>query len=61
MPGTGGIFAITLHDVVVWKRKRDGGFPDAAQLKRLVRDVIAPERSLGHGDRPRSGAGEADG
>ena len=51
VPGTGGIFEITLGDVTLWERKRDGGFPDAAELKRRVRDRLWPERDLGHLDR----------
>ena len=51
VPGTGGIFTISCNDVLIWDRKRDGGFPDAAKLKQLVRDVIDPERDLGHADR----------
>lgn len=51
VPGTGGIFTITCGETLIWDRKRDGGFPDAARLKQLVRDVIAPERDLGHADR----------
>ncbi|MCT8988971.1 SelT/SelW/SelH family protein [Chelativorans sp. SCAU2101] len=47
-PGTGGIFEVVCDGEVVWERKRDGGFPDAAELKRRVRDVVAPERRLGH-------------
>jgi selenoprotein W-related protein len=50
-PGTGGVFTITCNDQSIWDRKRDGGFPDAAKLKQLVRDVIDPERDLGHADR----------
>ena len=33
VPGTGGIFTITCNDQLIWDRKRDGGFPDAAKLK----------------------------
>ena len=51
IPGTGGIFEIEIDGVLVWERKRDGGFPDVKQLKQLVRDHIDPERSLGHIDR----------
>ena len=51
VPGTGGIFTISCNDVLVWDRKRDGGFPEAAKLKQLVRDVIDPDRDLGHSDR----------
>lgn len=50
IPGTGGIFEIGLDDEMIWERKRDGGFPDSRELKRLVRDRIDPERSLGHVD-----------
>jgi selenoprotein W-related protein len=51
VPGTGGVFTVVIDDEVVWDRKRDGGFPDLAPLKRLVRDRVAPGRSLGHTDR----------
>lgn len=55
-PGTGGIFEIRIDGELVWERKRDGGFPDARQLKQLVRDRIDPGRDLGHVDRPRGPA-----
>jgi selenoprotein W-related protein len=51
VPGTGGIFTIAVNDGLIWDRKRDGGFPDAAKLKQLVRDLIDPGRDLGHVDR----------
>ena len=51
VPGTGGVFTIACEGEPVWDRKADGGFPDAAQLKQLVRDRIAPGRDLGHSDR----------
>jgi selenoprotein W-related protein len=51
IPGTGGIFEIHLGDVLIWERKRDGGFPDIRVLKQIVRDHIDPERDLGHVDR----------
>jgi selenoprotein W-related protein len=50
-PGTGGVFRVRVDDEVVWDRKADGGFPDLGPLKRLVRDRVAPGRSLGHTDR----------
>lgn len=50
VPGTGGIFVITCDGTVIWERKADGGFPDAAALKRRVRDRIDPARDLGHSD-----------
>lgn len=53
IPGTGGVYEIALDGEVIWERRRDGGFPGAAEIKRRLRDRIAPERGLGHADRPR--------
>lgn len=53
LPGSGGIFAIYLNEQLLWERKRDGGFPDAATLKQRLRDVLDPGRALGHIDRAR--------
>ena len=52
VPGTGGVFHISCDEVQIWERKQDGGFPDAAEPKRRVRDVCFPEKSLGHVDKP---------
>lgn len=49
-PGTGGVFEIVCNGETIWERKRDGGFPDAAELKRRVRDRIDPKRDLGHAE-----------
>lgn len=57
VPGTGGVFRVTVLDGAsggereVWDRRARGGFPDVVELKRLVRDEVAPERPLGHADR----------
>ncbi|MCL6270926.1 SelT/SelW/SelH family protein [Sansalvadorimonas sp. 2012CJ34-2] len=51
VPGSGGVFRITVNGDEIWERKADGGFPDIRELKRRVRDRIDPERSLGHIDR----------
>ena len=53
-PGTGGIYNITANDQTVWDRKEEGGFPEITVLKKRIRDVIAPERNLGHIDRKKS-------
>lgn len=50
-PGrTGGVFDILLDDQILWSRKQEGRFPDIIELKRLIRDKIAPNKSLGHAD-----------
>ncbi|KAI2642532.1 Rdx family-domain-containing protein [Xylaria nigripes] len=41
----------TIQRRVLWDRKIDGGFPETKELKRRVRDVIEPDRNLGHVDR----------
>lgn len=50
-PDTGGRFEVYCNQQLIWERKAEGGFPDAKQLKQRVRDVIDPERDLGHVDR----------
>lgn len=50
VPGTGGVFTVEVDGTTVWDRAVDGGFPDAAELKRRVRDAAFPDRDLGHGD-----------
>jgi len=51
IPGAGGVFEARIGERVLWSRKAEGRFPEAKELKQRVRDVIAPERSLGHSDR----------
>jgi selenoprotein W-related protein len=55
VPGTGGVFVVRVEGTVVWSRKDEGRFPDITELKQRVRDVVAPERSLGHSDRKPAG------
>lgn len=50
-PGTGGIFEVYVDGQRIWSRKDMGGFPEITQLKQRVRDVVSPDRSLGHSDR----------
>jgi selenoprotein W-related protein len=51
IPGTGGVFEIRIDGELLWERKRDGGFPGPKELKQRVRDIIDPDRDLGHTDR----------
>jgi selenoprotein W-related protein len=49
---TGGVFEVRVDGELVWSRDAQGRFPDIKELKQLVRDRIAPGRSLGHSDAP---------
>ena len=51
VPGTGGIFEVRLNGAVIFSRKEAGRFPESKELKQLVRDVIDPNRPLGHSHR----------
>jgi selenoprotein W-related protein len=52
VPGLGGIFVVrTAGGEVLWSRKDEGRFPEAAEIKQRVRDRVAPDRPLGHSDR----------
>lgn len=52
VPGTGGIFEVRLDGELLFSRKEAGRFPESKELKQLIRDRIAPEKPLGHSDRP---------
>ena len=51
IPGSGGVFDVAVGEKTVWSRKEEGRFPELKELKQLLRDVVAPERPLGHSDR----------
>lgn len=53
-PGTGGIFEVTVDGALAWSRKAEGRFPELKELKQRIRDIVAPERPLGHSDKPQS-------
>ena len=50
-PGRGGVFEVRLDGELLFSRAEQQRFPEAAELKQLVRDRIDPERDLGHIDR----------
>ena len=58
LPGTGGVFVVRAGGATVWSRKDEGRFPEITELKQRVRDVIAPEKPLGHADRRGPSASE---
>jgi selenoprotein W-related protein len=46
-----GIFAIRLNgNDLLWDRKEQGGFPSPKGLKQIVRDMVEPNKFLGHSD-----------
>jgi selenoprotein W-related protein len=51
VPGTGGVFQIRVNEELVWDRASQKGFPDIKELKQLICDRVAPEKSLGHADK----------
>ncbi len=48
VPGSGGVFEIRVEGARIWSRKEQGGFPEIQELKRRVRDRVAPGKDLGH-------------
>lgn len=50
-PAETGTFRILVGDVVVWDRREENGFPQPKELKQRIRDIIAPDKDLGHIDR----------
>ncbi|QMU56403.1 MAG: SelT/SelW/SelH family protein [Candidatus Mycalebacterium zealandia] len=56
VPSSGGVFRVSVGDGIVWSRENNGGFPSAAELKRLVRDRVAPDMPLGHVDEKTEGS-----
>lgn len=51
VPGEPGCFEVRIGDQVIFTRTRAGRFPEPAELKRSIRDRVAPDRDLGHTDR----------
>ena len=51
IPGSGGVFEVRIEGKRIWSRQEAGRFPDIKELKQLVRDLVSPERDLGHSDR----------
>lgn len=50
-PSTGGVFEVRANGKTAWSRKAEGRFPEITELKQRVRDLIVPDRDLGHSDR----------
>lgn len=50
-PGSGGVFEVWMDETLIHSKKEAGNFPESKELKQAIRDLIAPEKSLGHSDR----------
>lgn len=50
-PGASGVFDISANGQLIYSRKEQGKMPEITELKQLIRDHIAPGKSLGHSDR----------
>jgi selenoprotein W-related protein len=47
---TNGAFIISVNQNIIFDRKTEGGFLEIKIIKQRVRDIVAPEKSLGHAD-----------
>ncbi len=48
---TSGLFQILLNSSIIFDRKEKGHFPEAKEIKQIVRDLVFPEKNLGHSDK----------
>lgn len=48
---TSGKYSVSIEEKEIFDRKLSGRFPEIKELKQLVRDYVAPGKSLGHSDR----------
>ena len=52
IPGIKGIFDVVVDGKKVFSRQQAGRFPESKELKQQIRDLIAPDKPLGHSDLP---------
>ena len=45
-----GIFEIRYGREIIWERGKKKGMPEIKKLKQIVRDLVAPNKDLGHID-----------
>ena len=48
VPSSGGIFEVTLDGETVASNRRTKRMPEAGEVKRILRDRMAPDRKIGH-------------
>ncbi len=49
VPSSGGIFEVTLDGETLATNRETKRLPEAGEVKRLLRDRVAPGRTIGHG------------
>jgi selenoprotein W-related protein len=47
-PGSGGIFEVAVDGAVVATNRDHAPMPDPAAVKRAIRDIVSPDRKIGH-------------
>ena len=47
----GGTFKIWLDGTLIFDRKAKGRFPEIKELKQHIRDLVNPDKNLGHSDK----------
>ena len=50
VPSESGVFDIVCNQSLIFSRKQENGFIDIAIIKQRIRDLIDPDRNLGHID-----------
>ena len=53
-PGSGGNFIVRLNGEVLFSRREQARFPEAKELKLLIRDATGSERRFGHTEKQNS-------
>jgi selenoprotein W-related protein len=48
---TNGAYKIFVEDKKIFDRKEYDGFPEIKLIKQMIRDIVNPDKSLGHADR----------
>jgi len=48
VPGSGGIMEVRLDGEVIASNRQSKLMPEVSEVKRLVRDRVAPDRRIGH-------------
>ncbi|MFD2146820.1 SelT/SelW/SelH family protein [Mucilaginibacter antarcticus] len=46
-----GRYSISIDGNLLFDRKRQERFPEIKELKQLVRDLVSPDKDLGHSDK----------